>query len=244
VKTYRARATGELRLWFKPGEIDDWMEVELRKANLYPTADDPVVDIERFVDRHLGVDLEQYAPLKCTVLGETRFEPGKKPKILINKSLTEIAVDEEDVEPWLRSKWRMTMAHEATHVLLHRGLYPSDDSQQMLFSVEDDNSSDGQNHAYQCLEKSLDAPGRGDWREVQANKGMAALLMPKSLFLVLYQAERERMAADSKPLLKGSPEASRIAKTLGRLFDVSVQSVEIRIQELNLFANPGQVQLL
>jgi IrrE N-terminal-like domain len=244
MKPYRSKETGELRLWFSPGEIDEWMEVELRKAGLYPTPEDPRVDIERFVDGYLDVDLDQYAPLSETVLGQTRFEAGKRARVLINRSLTAIAVDADDPEPWLRSKWRMTMAHEATHVLLHKGLYPSDTKQQTLFALDDEKGSGpGGDQTYQCLERNL-TRGGGNWREVQANMGMAALLMPKALFLAVLQSERERLSIGSGPILKGSGEANQLARSLARRFDVSIQSVEIRLEEFKAFAVPGQVQLL
>lgn len=241
MKPYKCSKTGEQRLWFKPGEIDDWMEIELRTAGLYPTADNPIVDIESFVSG-LDVDLDQYAPLPETVLGETRFEPGKRTKVRINRTLTQLAIDEEGAERWLRSKWRMTMAHEGTHALLHKGLFPSDTRQQSLFALEDESSPD-RDKSYRCLERNL-THGGSDWREIQANKGMAALLMPKALFLSLCQLERERLFGESKPIFKESAEASRLAKTLGKLFDVSVQSVQIRLEELSVFAIPGQAQML
>jgi hypothetical protein len=136
----------------------------------------------------------------------------------------------------------MTMAHEGTHVLLHKGLYPSDTRQQSLFADADE-SDTGRDKSYQCLERNL-TRGGSDWREVQANKGMAALLMPKGFFLSLCQSERERLFGVSKPILKESAEATQLAKSLGKLFDVSVQSVQIRLEELNVFATPGQIRLL
>lgn len=241
MKPYKCSKTGEQRLWFKPGEIDDWMEVELRTAGLYPTVQKPEVDIETFV-AGLDVDLDQYCPLPDMVLGETRFKAGERTKVLINRGLTLAAVDDSDAERWLRSKWRMTMAHEATHVLLHKSLFPSNTNQQTLFSLEDESGS-GREKPYQCLERNLNRGGP-DWREVQANKGMAALLMPKALFLSLYQSERERLFQASMPILKDSHEADRLTKSLSGLFDVSRQSVQIRLEELSVFATPGQIQML
>lgn len=242
MKPYKCSKTGEQKLWFKPGEIDDWMEAELRKAGLYPSTDKPQVDIGTFV-AGLDVDLDEYCPLPETVLGKTEFEAGKRTKVLINRALTMVAVDDSDAAQWVRSKWRMTMAHEATHVLLHKSLFPSDARQQSLFALDDDNSDSGSNRHYQCLERNLDRGGP-DWREVQANKGMAALLMPKALFLSLCQSERERLFNGSKPILKESSEAVRLARALSELFDVSVQSVQIRLEELGIFATPGQIELL
>src|SRR3954452_25321977 len=156
MKPYRGR-DGKQQLWFKPGEIDEWMEAELHRAGLYPTPDEPVVDIERFVDRHLQVPLEQYAALNPHVLGETRFEAGQKPRVLINRALTELAVDAENPPAWLRSKWRMTMAHEATHVLLHKCLYAADPDQQ-TFGWDDE--PEGAGCTYHCLERNLAGGGR------------------------------------------------------------------------------------
>lgn len=244
MKPYKCSKTGQMKLFFKKGEIDDWMEVELQKAGLYPTLEKPVVDIETFVERNVDADLDQYAPLPGNILGEARFEPGKRPKILINERLTAAAIDAENVVAWLRSKWRMTMAHEATHVLLHRSLFPMDRSQQTLFALEDEPSNDGRHGTYQHLERSEGCGGLVDWREVQANNGMAALLMPRGLFLKLCESERLRLGFSPDSFLEGASETYRLAKALGGLFDVSTESVQIRLKELNLLATPGQSRLL
>lgn len=244
MKPYKCSKTGQMKLFFKKGEIDDWMEVELRKAELYPTVENPVVDIESFVERNIDADLDQYSPLPGHVLGEARFEPGKRPKILINERLTVAAVDTEDAVAWLRSKWRMTMAHEATHVLLHRSLFPADTNQGTLFALEDEPVNDGRHGTYQHLERNEGRRGLVDWREVQANNGMAALLMPKGLFLTLSESERERLGFTRESLLEGATETYRLAKALGGLFDASTESVQIRLRELNMLATPGQGRLL
>ena len=82
------------------------------------------------------------------------------------------------------------MAHEASHVLLHKGLYPSHTGQRIALRPRAGRPRSGRRTStYQCLERNL-RPGSGDWREVQANKGMAALLMPKASFLSMpFRAE-------------------------------------------------------
>lgn len=244
MRQYRSKETGEPRLWFEPGEIDELMEIELNAAGAYPTFREPVVDVERFIERHLDVRLEQYADLDVAVLGKVEFGPGEKPIIYINRYLTQCAVDDESAARWLRSKWRMTMAHEATHVILHRRLYPSDGRQSMLFGDGDSESAIGARRSYRLLDMNLKAPGRGDWREVQANQGMAAILMPKTLFLAKMEERRARLHIASGALAKGGPEARAVARALSRVFDVSVQSAAIRLEELGQYENPGQVRLL
>lgn len=115
----------------------------------------------------------------------------------------------------------MTLAHEATHVLLHRNLFPSDKGQGMLFALDDESSDDGRHGTYQHLERNEGRRGPVDYREVQANKGMAALLMPKGLFLALCDSERVRLGFEPDSLLEGAAETYQLAKALGGLFDVS-----------------------
>lgn len=244
MKPYTCSKTGKKQFFFKKGEIDDWMEVELQNAKMYPTVENPAVNIESFVERHIDADLDQYAPLPENVLGEARFEPGERPKILINKNLTIAAVDTEGAPAWLRSKWRMTLAHEATHVLVHRSLFPSDKSQGTLFALDDESSDDGRHGTYQHLERNEGRRGPVDWREVQANNGMAALLMPKGVFITLCGTERERLEFAPESILEGAAETYQLAKALGGLFDVSTESVQIRLKELGLLAMRGQVRLL
>src|SRR5438105_11370158 len=98
MKSYRG-PDGSERVWFEEGEIDQTMEAELRKAGLLPTADAPAVDIEKFIERHLRVALDQYAELDASTLGETEFFVGRPPKISINKVLTGSALDEDETPP-------------------------------------------------------------------------------------------------------------------------------------------------
>jgi hypothetical protein len=239
-KPYRGR-DGKPQLWFKPGEIDDWMEAELREAGLYPKPDRPAVDVESFVDRHLQVALEQYADLEPHVLGQTRFEAGRRPRVLINRNLTELAIDAENPPAWLRSKWRMTMAHEASHVLLHKCLYAADPNQQ-TFGWDDE--PEGVGLTYHCLERNLTC-GRGvDPREVQANNGMAALLLPRTFFLAACETGRTALGIDPNALTEDSFESHRLARKLADLCDVSVQSVSIRLAELGVLTQRGEVRFL
>lgn len=55
------RTDGTQRPYFSNDEINRMMEDELRKAKLYPTVAEPVVDIERFLERHLSVVLDPAA---------------------------------------------------------------------------------------------------------------------------------------------------------------------------------------
>ena len=54
MKEYRS-AGGERRLWFEEDEIEHIMDDELYKADMFPDSTHPSVDIESFLEMHLGV---------------------------------------------------------------------------------------------------------------------------------------------------------------------------------------------
>jgi hypothetical protein len=223
VRAYTSQG-GENRLWFEPTEIDEIMEGELRRSNLWPPDDNPVVDVEAFLDGHLRVDLDQYADLPSDILGQTEFHPGA-PRVQINRDLTGSAMDSEWPTAGIQGRWRATLAHEGAHVVLHRSLFDSAPDQEVLFEVESREPT-----LMRCLKRDV-APGstRGDWREVQANRGMAALLMPRELF-----GRRARQIRDAKPKIT-TPELTR---ALSGLFQVSNEAARIRVDTLGLAGGP------
>src|SRR5882724_4003004 len=152
------------------------MEAELRKASLFPSQECPVVDLERFIDRHLGARLDQYAPLPKNVLGQTEFFVDEAPRILVNADLTGAGMDDDQSQFGLHGRWRATLAHEAAHVLMHRTLFEMVGEQGSLFEADESNRTS--QRLMRCLKGDvLFRDGATDWREVQANRGMAALLM-------------------------------------------------------------------
>jgi hypothetical protein len=242
VRRYRG-PDGQERLWFEPAEIEDMMEEELRRAALLPTAVSPVVDIEAFVEQHLRARLDQYADLEPEVLGLTEFRAGQRPRVAINRDLTGSALDAEEQPPGALGRWRATLAHEAAHILMHRSLHEPPSGQLGLFAQE---SSELSTPALmRCLKRDVSfADARAyDWREVQANKGMAALLMPRSVFVAV---ARDLLALEDRSTLvtglprEGSRQLAALAGELGERFQVSRQAARIRLSTLGLCAVQGQ----
>lgn len=221
---YRS-ADGETRLWYEPNEIETICEDELRLAKLYPTPDQPVTDLEAFVERHQKVRLDQYAKLESDVLGLTQFTPGKTPSISLNEDLTGAAWEYEDANLGQVGRWRATLAHEACHVLLHRYLYEPDLAQLSLFTGSPPPVATAGLH--RCLKREVARPR--DWKEVQANIGMAALLMPKRIFTKIARATR----ADT-----GNNDTALVS-TLAERFQVSRQATQIRLKTLGFTAPAG-----
>jgi hypothetical protein len=239
MRQYRT-PSGEERVFYEPSEIESMMESELRKAKLMPTESAPVVQLEPFIERHLKVKLDQYAQLEPAVLGLTEFFEGKPPRISINKDLTGSAVDDGESPPGVLGRWRATVAHEAGHVLLHCSLFEFAVGNMNLFGAGAPGEGGGR-RLHRCLKRDVAHSGGGDWREVQANQAMAALLMPKSLFPKLARQHIEGAFPGHERIPFGGEE--RIAALLAPVVQVSKQAARIRLTTLGLVAPQGQARL-
>jgi hypothetical protein len=233
VREYRS-PDGERRLWFDPGEIERIVEDELRKASLMPTVSNPVTDLERFVEVHLQCPLDQYRKLPADVLGVTEFVRGRQPAVSINQDLTGSAIDEDETPPGLRGRWRATVAHEASHVVLHRTLFKFPENQGEMFPV-----ADREQQLLRCLKRDV-AYGRGgsDWREVQANTGMAAMLMPAQVFRRVVRSELNDLGVSGGGLTPDEPAVLALTRRLAGLLQVSRQAALIRLKTTGFLPDP------
>jgi hypothetical protein len=232
---------GIKRLWFEPSEIEETMECELARARLMPTLDDCSVDIEAFLERHLRVRCDQYAPLPPDILGLTQFQAGQRPWVRINQDLTQTALDDEDRPEWILGRWRATLAHEASHVILHACLFDVDPNQGTLFAMDDGEADTHKLH--RCLKRDVLFRGTAsDWREIQANMGMAALLMPRRIFAsaCIQIIDENGWRPD---VLAGSTEHRRLCRLLANRFHVSRQAADIRLETLQLLTPQGRTKL-
>lgn len=229
MREYRS-ADGAKCLWYDDDEIEQIMEDELRKAHLLPPIESCVVDIEGIVENHLKAPFDQHADLPSDVLGQTEFHPRKPPTVRINKDLTGI-IDGDWIPPGIEGRWRATVAHEAAHVILHRILFDEPLNQGSLFSGD---MAPTTPTLQRCLKRDLQhRAGSYDWREVQANRGMAALLMPRKVFGRVARAT----LAGTTPL-----EIRSASRTLAARFGVSGQAASIRLQTLG-FISGDQAEL-
>lgn len=210
------------------------MEDELRRANLMPTVTKPATNLEAFVESYLRCPLDQYRPLPSEVLGVTEFVRGKPPMISLNEDLTGAALDDEDAAPGQVGRWRATLAHEACHVLLHRTLFEFDDNQGEMFSETDE----GRQQLQRCLKRDVGhARWNSDWREVPANQGMAALLMPRKLFRRVVRVAANDLGIGLSRLQEGGRDAVALSGNLARRFDVSRQAALIRLKKTEVIAD-------
>jgi len=230
-------AEGDRRLWLEPDEIEAIMEDKLRDAKLVPSVEQPVTDLECLVEIHLGSPLDQHAYLPADVLGLTEFRSGRPPVVSINRDLTGSALDEEDSPLGLRGRWRATLAHEASHVILHRVLFEVD-GQESLFPEEVTFSGGAM---MRCLKRDVGYGRRAnaDWREVQANRGMAALLMPRRVFHRVTRRELADIGISRSALKAGDPKLTHLVRRLAERFEVSRQAASIRLSTLRYVEASG-----
>jgi hypothetical protein len=223
MRRYRGKDGSEC-LWYDEDEIEEITFSALQAAGMVPSLDSIPVDIERFVDAHLGVRFEPYADLDPDVLGVTEFTPGHQPRIRINRDLTGSALDEDHTPMGVLGRWRATLAHEASHVLLHRSLFESSRSQLCVFGSEGQEESVAP-RIFHSLKRDVGFANRsGDWREIQANKGMAALLMPKAIFLQVCDREVERSPISKPSLREYQPEVRAMLVRLSESFKLPNQT--------------------
>ena len=241
MKEYRLRS-GERRVWYEKSEIDQIMTDELTKASLLPKASDSdvTVDIESFVEGHLHLPFDQYAKLESDTLGITRFSPGRPPRIEINRELTVSALDAEDATPGMLGRWRSTVAHEVGHVVLHRHLYDVSPMQPLLFSSGDYESRQPSS-LMRCLKRDVGyCVSSSDWREVQANMAIGALLMPKPVIGEVVAAEEERLLLGPQLIQEDSLSLQLLVSAVARRFTVSKTAARIRIEGLGRVERRGQ----
>lgn len=229
---------GDQRIWYEAEDIEQIATEQLRRAELMPTLEDPVTDVERLIEVHLRAELDLYADLPDGVLGLTEFPARGAPKVLIDSALTE-ARDTEVAAAGVVGRWRATLAHEASHIFLHRYLFDPDMAQ---LTGRRGVAQPGEGGLMRCLHRDISPTvaewnsvrRRPDWREVQANRAMAALLMPRRIFRRLALREIRELGLGTPPV--SAHDTERLTATLAELLQVSKQAVGIRLASESLVA--------
>ena len=213
------RATQSSRPYLTDATIERLSREELVRANLYPVKPEPI-RIDRFLEKRFGSGCIEFEDLAENVLGYTRFTNEGVDKIVISLAL----VDEQD--PVTRRRLNTTLAHEAGHALLHAGLFKTESVNEALF----DGDPDVAGSRILCRE-----PGQprydGRWWELQANKMMAALLLPPVLVTLCIDSLLEA------PGLMGAPQLPAAARTVAAravsdAFDVNPIAAKYRLATL------------
>lgn len=210
----------------------------LSAQDLMPEEPGPV-RIDRFIEKQFGIEIE-YCDLQGRfgegVMGACRFRrDGQVGQILVDVAL------EEDESKLGEKRVRSTMAHEAGHGLFHGPLFlerfeaEDEAARFQLDKVAGDTGVMMDGFACRGLGSQRTGGGRRyDWWEVQANKAMASLLLPRQL---VDPYVREIMAI---PLPKLAWTGKRpdwglkdVAGMIADKFEVSISMATYRIQDLH-----------
>ena len=145
--------------------------------------------------------------------------------VVVSRALTELALA-PSASLGLRGRWQATLAHEAAHILLHAKLYALGELSRAQTAIRD---------LADETDASVDVR---DWKELQANMGMAALLMPRQPFL----SEARRILENGDPVFPPFARASEIAKRLtdelAETFQASHQATGFRLVEFGFTEDP------
>jgi hypothetical protein len=196
------------RLWYDEREIDTIMEAELRRSGTARIGQ-AAVDIDAFIENFLRIT-PQYVALPPGVQGATDFARDGSVRIRISATLAERAGRQD---PGAEHLIRTTLAHEAAHVELHR----------MLFMKQSEELFGGQPTRREVC-RDIRQVGRGytgEWWEWQANRGMAALLMPRSEVIDIIG-----------PWTGAAPRDGKLVQMMARHFRVSTQAVCFRLEQI------------
>ena len=201
------------RVWYDAAEIERITADALRSGGLMPCGEMLAVDIESLIEVHLGAVVDYAGDLPDLVLGYTEFT--QPPRIVVSRRLTDLA-SAPGSSLGLRGRWRATLAHEAAHILLHAHIRGVGSVTPKLTA-----------HSISAATEATPS----DWREVQANMGMAALLMPRGAFLEEARRLLEREAV-FLPIDADGLRARRLVEVLAERFETSHEATGLRLLAL------------
>lgn len=203
---------------FNDGEIDSLMELlyfEFWNKSLDMAM--PEIDFDIFMDDFMvrkGIEFDPEAEeLPSDILGRTCFNNDGTALIQINKSLYARRSDSN-----YKGRVNFTIAHEVFHALYHRPLF-----------------GNKANSTIECLQRDLFKPQARytPYYEIQANRGAAALILPKEVFVHHFLKERNAYGINSNSVLLDTPRYfNNVVSYLSKLFGASKVAVKRRLSDL------------
>lgn len=210
-----ARSPWGKRLYFEDSEFEVMMdELRTKAGDCFRTG--AGVDVDRVLLGGLGIEAD-YTDLPPGIMGRTRFPSDGKVYIEVDRRLS----DEAERDATARRRLRTTLAHECGHVACHARLYAQDRETLSLFP-EGAIPEEPEREPIMCRHETEGTHGySGEWWELQANRCMAALLMPRDL---LVTSVRRRLDARSLRSVEDAVrmgECETIVRELASEFDVN-----------------------
>ncbi len=188
------------------------------------------VDVDVVLERGLGV-APDYADLPAGILGRTRFGPDGRFQVEVSRALAE----EAERDRVARRRLRSTLAHECGHGALHAHLHLADTQTYPLFGDQPTRPSGRVLCRQDAIGSSRGASPSGydgAWWEYQANRGMAALLLPRRLLAAQVRAACAAGTHSSVEAAVGAGAGEALLHDLAGVFDVNPAMVLYRLQAL------------
>jgi IrrE N-terminal-like domain len=208
-------------LWIPDSDFELKMDA-LRARAPMPFEPGRGIDVDRIMMRVYGVNPD-FVDLPGACLGRTNFLSDGRYVVEVSRALADEAVH----SPVARRRLRTTLAHECAHIALHSVLHPV--AVGFLFEELTSRTS-----VVMCRDTES---GAGEWWEVQANRGMGCLLMPRELIKEQTRSwlDANEFATIGDALAEKKGEA--LLRELSSVFDVNPVVVLYRLQALKLIAS-------
>lgn len=183
-------------------------------------------------------DIEpDFVTLPQGILGRTKFWPNGRAAIEVSRELAEAS----EINAIARKRLRTTLAHEAGHVCCHRDLFLKDTATLSLFGNPETDSS---RSTILCREETVGHRYyQGEWWEYQANRCMAALLLPKGILMekIRFQLANYSLLTFNEAIK--ADKAILIIRNLSDVFDVSQEAMLYRLKDLGYVPDELQIGL-
>lgn len=210
-------------LYYEPNEIEEICSNALAETGYLPSDPQPI-KIDRFIEKKFNLKQIICESLPPGWLGYTKFGPAGVEQIYI-------APYHEDSPLWIQEHRRVnaTLAHEAGHGLLHTELYAGG----FVRKVSSNTHAHVTPDRILCPEPSFSQSKRrysGEWWEVQANRAIGALLLPRELFRQFMDPYLKQTGIRELDELPEQVQRAAI-KEAAAIFDVNEKVVRIRIEQ-------------
>lgn len=197
------------------------------------------VDVELVMLRAIGTEAD-YVDLPSGIMGRTIFAPDGRVTIEVSRRLLEQA----EVDRVARRRLRTTLAHECGHVACHSCLFIQDTETFSLFKNGQWRAEETKRVPIMCRPEGVGNVGyKGEWWEYQANRCMAALLLPKRM---VSESVRKRLKdggfkSGEDCLARGHGE--ELVREISDEYDVSQLASLYRLQDLGFIPTGVQKQM-
>ena len=226
--------------YYEDAAFEEMALAELSSVGLLPDKPEPV-RVDRFVEKRFGV-IPEYEDLPPGVMGFTKFGPEEIEAVIISRALSEEG--RRSAERLINS----TMAHEAGHMIMHKGLFTLQVRESVHSLLPSD--IDLEKGEIKCRSEIVEAGDKaestkrydGRWWEYQANQMIGTLLMPRSL---VYEAVDPLLTSQGLLGMKVLDDSKReeAARLLAETFDVNPAAARVRVARLFPEIPEGQLTL-